>query len=219
MNRYEPGTPRTALGLAAIALTALTVGLLVVVPAKMEVSPDALTMARIQGRTPADRSGDHAGPHRSGRRARPRGGGRRRRRDPAEGQAGELSPPALQTRRAGRQASGPSPLRAPYLTSGIVGRDVVGLHRADLVLELEVARRLLVRQRAHHAVVQRSPGPDLGFVRRDQFVGEVPAHAGRRSACRCRSALRRPRRAGGSPRRARADRRCRRARTSPPRRR
>lgn len=48
MNRYEPGTPRTALGLAAIALTALTVGLLVVVPARMDVSPDALTMARIR---------------------------------------------------------------------------------------------------------------------------------------------------------------------------
>ena len=52
MNRYEPGTPRTALGLAAIALTALTVGLLVVVPAKMEVSPDALTMARIRAAHP-----------------------------------------------------------------------------------------------------------------------------------------------------------------------
>ena len=52
MNRYEPGTPRTALGMAAIALTALTVGLLVVVPAKMDVSPDALTLARINAAHP-----------------------------------------------------------------------------------------------------------------------------------------------------------------------
>jgi hypothetical protein len=54
MNRYEPGTPRTALGLAAIALTALTVGLLVVVPAKMDVSPDALTLARLKAATPIE---------------------------------------------------------------------------------------------------------------------------------------------------------------------
>jgi hypothetical protein len=47
MKRYEPETPRTALGLAAIALTALTIGLLVVVPAKMDAGgPDALTLAR-----------------------------------------------------------------------------------------------------------------------------------------------------------------------------
>ena len=40
MNRYEPGTPRTTLGVAALALTALTIGLLVVAPATMEaVSP------------------------------------------------------------------------------------------------------------------------------------------------------------------------------------
>ena len=54
MNRYEPGTPRTALGLAAIALTALTVGLLVVVPAKMDVSPDALTLARLKAAPPIE---------------------------------------------------------------------------------------------------------------------------------------------------------------------
>ena len=47
MKRYEPKTPRTALGLAAIALTALTLGLLVVTPATLDAgSPDALTLAR-----------------------------------------------------------------------------------------------------------------------------------------------------------------------------
>lgn len=47
MNRYDPGTPRAALGLAAIALTALTIGLLVVVPAKMDAGgADTLTLAR-----------------------------------------------------------------------------------------------------------------------------------------------------------------------------
>lgn len=52
MNRYEPGTPRKALGTVAIALTALTIGLLVVVPARMEVMPDALTLARIRAVNP-----------------------------------------------------------------------------------------------------------------------------------------------------------------------
>lgn len=33
MNRYQPPTPRTALGLAAVALTAVTLGVWVIAPA------------------------------------------------------------------------------------------------------------------------------------------------------------------------------------------
>ena len=36
MNRFDPSTPRATFGIAAIAMTALTVGLLVVVPTKMD---------------------------------------------------------------------------------------------------------------------------------------------------------------------------------------
>ena len=39
MNRYDPGTPRLAFGLVAIAMTAATFVLLVVLPSKME--PDS----------------------------------------------------------------------------------------------------------------------------------------------------------------------------------
>ncbi|MGI8895157.1 MAG: hypothetical protein ACR2HE_05825 [Casimicrobiaceae bacterium] len=35
MNRFDPSTPRTACSIAAIAMTALTIGLLVVIPTKM----------------------------------------------------------------------------------------------------------------------------------------------------------------------------------------
>ena len=38
MNRYEPSTPRAAFAFAAVALTALTLGLSVVVPAQMDTS-------------------------------------------------------------------------------------------------------------------------------------------------------------------------------------
>jgi hypothetical protein len=38
MNRFEPSIPRVALGIAAVAMTAVTIGLAVVVPAKMEPS-------------------------------------------------------------------------------------------------------------------------------------------------------------------------------------
>jgi hypothetical protein len=47
MNRYEPGTPRTAFGLLAAALTALTIGLLIVVPSRMDAGPsEAVALAR-----------------------------------------------------------------------------------------------------------------------------------------------------------------------------
>ena len=41
MNRYEPSTPRAAFAFAAVALTALTLGLSVVVPAQMDTSKAA----------------------------------------------------------------------------------------------------------------------------------------------------------------------------------
>ena len=36
MNRFDPSTPRTACSIAAIGMTALTIGLLVVAPAKID---------------------------------------------------------------------------------------------------------------------------------------------------------------------------------------
>jgi hypothetical protein len=36
MHRYETSTPRVALGIAAVAMTAITVGILVVMPARIE---------------------------------------------------------------------------------------------------------------------------------------------------------------------------------------
>ncbi|MEP7329012.1 MAG: hypothetical protein ABI777_07355 [Betaproteobacteria bacterium] len=46
MNNYEPARPRTAIALAAAALTALTIGLLVVAPAKFDAAnPDARVLA------------------------------------------------------------------------------------------------------------------------------------------------------------------------------
>ncbi len=50
MKRYEPSTPRAALGLAAVAMTAITVGALVVLPAKIESgSVDPYTLAVADG--------------------------------------------------------------------------------------------------------------------------------------------------------------------------
>ena len=46
MNRYETSTPRAAFGLAAIALTALTLGLTVVLPARTDIgAQDASVLA------------------------------------------------------------------------------------------------------------------------------------------------------------------------------
>jgi hypothetical protein len=48
MNGYEPSTPRTALGLIAVAMATITMGTLVVVPAKFDsVSTDLSTLAAI----------------------------------------------------------------------------------------------------------------------------------------------------------------------------
>ena len=38
MNRYEPSTPRVALGSIAIAMAAITMGALVVLPAQLEAA-------------------------------------------------------------------------------------------------------------------------------------------------------------------------------------
>ena len=46
MNGYEPSTPRAALGLTAVAMTAITIGALVVLPAKLDsVSADPYALA------------------------------------------------------------------------------------------------------------------------------------------------------------------------------
>ncbi len=45
MISYEPNRPRTAIALAAAALTAITIGLFVVAPAKLDsANPDARTL-------------------------------------------------------------------------------------------------------------------------------------------------------------------------------
>ncbi len=50
MNRYEPDTPRAAFGIAAIALTAIVLGSLVIAPATMDSRSDAaLILARFNG--------------------------------------------------------------------------------------------------------------------------------------------------------------------------
>ncbi len=46
MNSYEPSTPRAALGLTAVAMAAITMSALVVLPAKLEfVNADLYTLA------------------------------------------------------------------------------------------------------------------------------------------------------------------------------
>jgi hypothetical protein len=50
MNDYEPSTPRAALGLTAVAMAAITMGALVVLPAKLgSVSTDPHTLATTKG--------------------------------------------------------------------------------------------------------------------------------------------------------------------------
>jgi hypothetical protein len=50
MSRYDPGTPRLPVGIGAIAMTAATFGLLVVLPSQMQ--PDSqvyLALAAVAG--------------------------------------------------------------------------------------------------------------------------------------------------------------------------
>jgi len=41
MHRYETSTPRVAFGIAAVAMTAITIGVLVVMPVRMEADSHA----------------------------------------------------------------------------------------------------------------------------------------------------------------------------------
>ncbi len=54
MNRFQPLTPRAAFGLAAVALSALTFGLAVVAPAKLDSGVvDSRTLAAVGDMPPA----------------------------------------------------------------------------------------------------------------------------------------------------------------------
>jgi hypothetical protein len=54
MNRYQPNEPRLVLGLAAMIMSALTIGLLVVVPSKMEPDSQAFAMLTTANSTAVD---------------------------------------------------------------------------------------------------------------------------------------------------------------------
>ena len=45
MNRYDPARPRIAFGFAALAMSAITIGVLVVLPSQME--PDSQAFAQL----------------------------------------------------------------------------------------------------------------------------------------------------------------------------
>ena len=52
MRRYEPSTPRAAFALAAVALTAMTLGLSVIVPAQMDTAKKAAPTTVLVSDTP-----------------------------------------------------------------------------------------------------------------------------------------------------------------------
>ena len=57
MKGYEPSTPRAALGLTAVAMAAITMGALVVLPAKLDsvsASPYTLAAAKAATNTPIE---------------------------------------------------------------------------------------------------------------------------------------------------------------------
>ena len=55
MNRYKPATPRAALGLTAVAMAAITMGALVVLPAKLDAAgADPSTLAAAKAATPIE---------------------------------------------------------------------------------------------------------------------------------------------------------------------
>ena len=55
MNSYKSSTPRAAIGFIAVALTAVTIGLLVVAPAKFGTGgQDALTLAKSVAPAPTE---------------------------------------------------------------------------------------------------------------------------------------------------------------------
>jgi len=52
MNKYKPSTPRAAAGLTAVVMVAITMAMLVVLPAKLEsVGADAFTTATAKAAT------------------------------------------------------------------------------------------------------------------------------------------------------------------------
>ena len=53
MNHYETSVPRIALGIAAVAMTAITIGISVVVPAKMDSSREPRMLAASKVTAPA----------------------------------------------------------------------------------------------------------------------------------------------------------------------
>jgi len=54
MNRYEPSTPRAALGMIAVAMATITMSVLVVLPAKLDsVSTNLYTLAATKAGTKA----------------------------------------------------------------------------------------------------------------------------------------------------------------------
>ena len=53
MNRYEPGVSRIASGMAAVAMTAITIGLLVILPAAESVRQGFVPLAASRVAAPA----------------------------------------------------------------------------------------------------------------------------------------------------------------------
>jgi hypothetical protein len=61
MNRYEPLIPRVAFGIAAVAMTAITIGVSVIMPAKMDSdSPEPRVVEALTVTAPAS-TGDVTG--------------------------------------------------------------------------------------------------------------------------------------------------------------
>jgi hypothetical protein len=54
MKRYEPTCPRVAFGFAAAIMTVLTIGVLVVLPSKMEPDSQAFALLEASGSTPTN---------------------------------------------------------------------------------------------------------------------------------------------------------------------
>jgi hypothetical protein len=57
MNRHKPSTPRAALGLTAVAMAAITMGTLVVLPAKLDATgaePSPLAAAKAANQAPIE---------------------------------------------------------------------------------------------------------------------------------------------------------------------
>ena len=64
MNRYEPLIPRVAFGIAAVAMTAITIGVSVIMPAKMDSDSRELRMLEALTVTAPASTGDVTGSER-----------------------------------------------------------------------------------------------------------------------------------------------------------